>query len=125
MNKKVTFVQYIAELLVARKAKRENVTLPAQYWKNPNYKVWKNEFTKQILGLNKLVKLYSEESILKSIIQNDWSYSIYSSKLIDDIREEQRKENLVVPVEHVSIIESINSIPNRFGKKSKRSKLDE
>uniref|UniRef100_A0A6M3IK13 Uncharacterized protein n=1 Tax=viral metagenome TaxID=1070528 RepID=A0A6M3IK13_9ZZZZ len=125
LNKKVTFTQYVAELLVARKAKRENVSLPVRYWKNPNYIIWTKELQKQARGLSRLIKLYSENIILRSILENDWTYSAYSPKLIEYIREEQRKESLIIPIEHIPIIKSTNSIPNRFGKKSKRSKLDE
>ena len=122
-GKIVEFRKYLAECLVLRKAQKEGVKLPAQYWKNPNYILWNKELKHQIYGVTSLLKVYSQEAILNVFLQNDWIYSIYLPKFKNLIQEEQRKINNR-QIEDIPIISTIYSKPiSKFGTQSKISKL--
>lgn len=122
-GKSVTFPQFFAELLVARKAKQDGVKLPIRYWSNPEYILWTKEFKSQLFGTNKLLKIFDPNIILKTFLQNDWVYSAHSPTFHKLIEEEKRKSKNKEKT-NVNIVESTDSKPIKFGKPSRKNKLE-
>lgn len=122
-QKEVRFPQYFAELLVARKAKKDGVVLPLRYWSNPEFIIWTKEYKSQVFGATKLLRIFDSDVIIKTFLQNDWVYSAHSSKFQQLIREESRKQANQPKEKPISIIQSTDKTPTKFGTQSKKSKL--
>lgn len=122
-QKEVRFPQYFAELLVARKAKKDGVVLPLRYWSNPEFIIWTKEYKSQVFGATKLLRIFNSDVIIKTFLQNDWVYSAHSSKFQQLIREESRKQANQPKEKPISIIQSTDKTPTKFGTQSKKSKL--
>ena len=80
--------QYIAEIMVDRKAFNEKAHLPYKYWTTDEK--WKKEFKMQVQQAGKLLKKYSVQAIMSAINKNLWCYSLLNPTLIEDIKKEQR-----------------------------------
>ncbi len=76
--------QWVAEILVDRKAKKSKTTLPDKYWKTN--KVWAEEFTKQVRQAGLLIKRHGEEAVTTIIRQEAWTFSLYNKEIIDKIK---------------------------------------
>lgn len=80
--------QYIAELMVARKAKQQGKDLPYKYWNDDNE--WAKEFRSQVSSAAQLLKKYSVKAIIKAILNIKWAYSLRAKKLLDEIEKQQK-----------------------------------
>jgi len=69
----VTGPQYIIELICERKAKRENVDLPIQFW---NLFEWASYYKSQLRSCHQLTKKYSEKAILDMLKENKSCFSL-------------------------------------------------
>jgi len=70
----VHFAAYMTEQICQRKAFLAYSTLPPQFWK---IKEWNTYYRFQITVLNRLLKKYSEDAILKTFNEKECSY-VYS-----------------------------------------------
>ena len=70
----VSASQYITELVCEKKARTESKDLPAKFWE---IKDWKKYFQYQITLANRLLKEFSEESII-SALKDDRCWKTYS-----------------------------------------------
>jgi hypothetical protein len=93
----ITASQYIAELLVARKALNEKVILPDHFWKNFDYQAWKAEFLKQKRKADAFLRAgFSPESIIETLKEKRFEriYSLYFKQLEFAIQEKDRQIQL-------------------------------
>lgn len=115
--------QWVAEVLVDRKAKKENKSLTYKYWKEDA--LWKKEFAKQVRQAGILIKRHGEEAVMKVIKKESWTYSLYNKEIIAAIKKEgeiikNRPVSTEKPVENPNIF-----IPVKKTKKSLLGKLNE
>lgn len=97
-----TVRQYICDLLMERKYK--NTKLPFKYWSETKYK---KEYIKNLQGINKICKLYDDELILETILQNSWLYSVFYPKIHDlIIKQEKIREKIDICENYVAPKES-------------------
>lgn len=80
--------QFVAEVLVKRKAEREEKHLPDKFWLDYHCE-WTKEFRKQVQQAAKLIKKYSEEALLNFVKNNKWNYSLFSKLSLERIEKEQ------------------------------------
>lgn len=80
--------QWVAEVLVQRKAQREEKTLPFRFWLDSKSD-WTKELRKQVQQAAKLIKKYSEEALLNFLKNNQWNYSLFSQLSLERIEKEQ------------------------------------
>lgn len=80
--------QWIAEVLVQRKAERDKVVLPDKFWKDQD-SPWSKELKKQVQQAAKLIKKYSEEAVLNFLKNNKYKFSLLTKQNIEKIAEEQ------------------------------------
>lgn len=88
-------VQWLAESMCDRLARRDKVTLPHHFWNLPR---WEKQFVLQTVHAAKLLKSYPIEFILAALrtTQGKTIYSLgFRSKLIPLIEEEKRKDDLI------------------------------
>lgn len=78
--------QYICDLLMERKYK--NTKLPFKYWSEPKYK---KEYIKNLQSVNKICKLYDDELVLETIIENSWLYSVFYPKFTELLEKQEKK----------------------------------
>lgn len=130
----ITASQFIAELLVARKALKQKIILPDNFWKNFDYQEWKAEFLKQKRKVDAFIRAgYSPEAILDTLKQKRFEsiYSLYFKQLEFAIQEADRKIRVKQSVEaskpetiQTEINQQVNMPPpKKFGKQSKIQKL--
>ena len=115
--------QWVAEVLVDRKASREKKSLPYKYWKEDP--VWAKEFTKQVQQAGILMKRHGQEAVLNVIKKEAWTYSLLNKTIIQKIKEEaevikNRKVSEEKPVEDPNTF-----TPVKKKKKSLLGKLNE
>jgi len=88
--------QYIAELVCARKGKKQNIPMIDKFWQQPE---WKTYYQRQIGLAHGLLKLFDAESIIIALNSKDgnWIFSLGTPKLISiiqnihDSREREKK----------------------------------
>lgn len=80
--------QWIAEVLVQRKAKRDKVALPDKFWKDKD-SIWSKELKKQVQQAAKLIKKYSEEAVLNFLKNNQYKFSLFPKDNVEKIKDEQ------------------------------------
>lgn len=80
--------QYIAEIIVKRKADHFKEVLPNKYWNLKNNK-WAKEYTSQVQQSAKLVKKYSPIAITKALSNLSWCFSLRNKTLLDEIKRQQ------------------------------------
>lgn len=107
--------QYIAELVVDRKAAKDKVQLPYKYWTLDNE--WTKEYKKQVQHAAKLLKKYSPRAIISALNQLTWCYSLFTKKLIEIIQEEQAKIDLQTQkvTEFETNVEEFRQVKQRTG----------
>lgn len=115
--------QWVAEVLVDRKAKSQSKTLPYKYWKED--KVWAAEFTRQVQQAGKLISKYGEEAVLNIIKKESWTYSLMNKDIMSAIKEESAKIKNRVKTEEKPIEDPNIFIPVKKNKKSLLGKLNE
>jgi hypothetical protein len=81
--------QYIAELIVARKAFTEGISLPYKYW-NGSCK-WAKEFKSQVAQSAKLCNKYDCRAIINALHDLQWCWSLRNKKLLNSIDGHQKK----------------------------------
>lgn len=88
--KKVTYAQYITELICEKKAVIDGVDLPDKFWIIPD---WKKYFKFQITIANKLLKTFRGDAIVNALKDKRTSktYSLRSPFLFRIIEEYQKK----------------------------------
>lgn len=79
LEKEITCVQYIIEIVCENEAKRKNVDLPIQFWK---IKKWANFYKSQLRQCHKLAKKHGESKLL-SFVKKNRIYSLHA-KWIDE-----------------------------------------
>lgn len=84
--------QYIAEIIVKRKADREKVVLPFKYW-NLQRNKWATEYRRQVASSAKLVKKYSVTAIMNALKALPWCYSLTAPFLVVEIQNQQEALN--------------------------------
>jgi hypothetical protein len=113
--------QWVAEILVQRKADRDKYVLPDKFWLgSDNYS---KEFRKQVQQAAKLIKKYSEEAVLTFIKNNPWKFSLFTKENIENIQKEQYiiDNRNIVEIETQDAFEFISKKSN---KKSLLGKLN-
>lgn len=107
--------QYIAELMVARKAAKLNKDLPYKYWNGTDE--WAKEFKSQVGTAAQLLKKYSSSVIIKAILAVKWAYSLRTAKLVEEIEKQHKIET-----EQSKIVHRIDVVtePKVFGKTEKK-----
>jgi hypothetical protein len=115
-----TIAQYIAEILVQRKAEKENKgSLSYKFWN----KTQKSAYTRQVQAVSKLIKEFGEKKVYDYIINiNKRVYSAQPKWVKEEIskHEVQEVQEKVSDIEHVDV----NKKPRKaFGKKTLFSKL--
>lgn len=112
--------QYIAELVVNRKAARYKEILPQKYWNIKDSK-WAKEYKQQVAACGKILRKYSPSAVINALNNLEWCYSLTNKTLSDEIKSEQikiDKINSSTP-KKIEIIES-TEVRNNF----KKNKLD-
>jgi N-acetylmuramoyl-L-alanine amidase CwlA len=82
--------QYIAEIVVKRKADYEKEVLPFKYWNKKDCK-WAKEYKKQVVQAGKLIKKYSSSAIISALDKHSWAFSLMNNKVLDEIKIQQKK----------------------------------
>lgn len=110
--------QYIIEIICEKKAKKDNIDLPLQFWKN---KEWEKFFKSQLRKCRSLLKKYSHVAIVKAL-KDQRAYSIYSlfAPWLEDIIQSYQHEIDRVVVKQESPEMSIGN----FYRKTKKTNLD-
>jgi hypothetical protein len=124
-NEACTAAQYIAELLITRRARKEKKALPHKFW---NQDPWKKKFKIEMIAANSVLKIYDEMAVIKAL-ESQKGKNIYSLRcpwLDELIEEEIRKQQIVPEVKAEIVIETEQKeMAKPFGKKTNISKLRE
>lgn len=116
--------QWVAEVLIARKAASKNVTLPHRYWVSDPY--WAKEFTRQVQQAGRLIKLHGEEAVMNIVKRESWSYSLMNPEILAAIKAEGIKiKNRPEPAEEKPVENPNVFSPVKKSKKSLLGKLNE
>lgn len=113
--------QWVAEVLVKRKASREDIVLADRFWLANDE--WSKEFSKQVQQAAKLIKKYSEEAVLSFVKNNPWKFSLFTKANIESIKQEQEIINSRVITEIVTQ-DAFQFISRKNNKKSLLGKLN-
>lgn len=81
--------QYIAELIVKRKADKKGETLTYKYWNEDSH--WAKEFKGQVAQAAKLLKTYDSKAIIKTLQQLSWCWSLRNKTFMSRLKQEQKK----------------------------------
>lgn len=89
-NKEVSAAQYITEIICEHKAQKDKKDLHYRFWVT---KEWSIFYRNQIGSANKLLKIYSDISIVRALKDNRASkiYSLRAPHLIPIIEEQELK----------------------------------
>lgn len=113
--------QWVAEILVQRKADRDKFVLPDRFWLDNNE--YSKEFSKQVQQAAKLIKKYSEEAVLNFIKNNPWKFSLFTKENIENIQKEQ----YIIDnrqVKEIEIQDAFEFVNRKNNKKSLLGKLN-
>lgn len=78
--------QYIAEVIINRKADKEGVKLEYKYWNNKEHK-YHSDFKGQVSQAAKLLKKYSSKAIIKTMNDLFWCFSLRSKVFLDKLEQ--------------------------------------
>lgn len=99
-TKKITAAQYLAELMIIRRAAKEGVKLDNSIW---NDKKWKNYWLYQKTLAGNLLKLYPIGAIIQALSgELEWVYSLNTKaalKKFESIAIIQPTEEVVIPTQ--------------------------
>lgn len=87
-KKQVSAAQFITELICEKKAAKDGIDLPVNFWKLPK---WGAFFRQQIVTANGLLRIYSDAAIVRAL-RSPKAFSIFSLRaphLDAIIKEEQ------------------------------------
>ena len=92
----VTAAQYIIELVCEKKAKFDKTELPIKFWNLP---AWRTFFVKNLRRVHKLLKEFDEKAIINALKLPCFanSYSIFTDRFVDLVKQEQGKLDQVEP----------------------------
>lgn len=111
--------QYLAEIMVKRKADREGYVLPYKYWNGKGK--WANEFRSQVTQSGKILKKFSIRAIMNALSEVKWVYSLRSAPLL----RECEKQQLILDNLEKKSIQNVNTNTSSFkGTFSKRRIVD-
>lgn len=85
-------VQYIMELICKRKAKKDGILLEKRFWTDP---VWQKFYKEQIVAAKKLLNMYDEKAVVKTIEDNYyWSLrpKFVSEKILEQVALADKKK---------------------------------
>lgn len=107
--------QYIAEIMVSRKAAKQGKDLPYKYWNGTDE--WAKEFKSQVGSAAQLLNKYSSSVIIKAVLNVKWAYSLRTAKLITEIENQQKIEEV-----NASKVDRIDVViePKIIGKTEKK-----
>lgn len=114
--------QWVAEVLVKRKAAREEIVLADRFWLSNDE--WSKEFRKQVQQAAKLIKKYSEEAVLSFVKNNPWKFSLFTKANIEFIKEEQAIIDSRVITTEIVVEDAFQFISRKNNKKSLLGKLN-
>jgi hypothetical protein len=106
-KRQVSAQQYLVELVLDRKARKNKKVLPDKFWNEPLYK---NDYKVQIIAASNLLKYFKFEDILFALNSKDgnWIFSLGYKGLIDIIK----KHRVINKIEEVKAVSSVESIKN-------------
>lgn len=120
-----TAAQFISEIIIIRRYKKQNKVLPHKFW---NESLWKKEFKMEIIAAHALLRVYPEEAVVSAIKSKnaEWITSLRIKKLVEYIKEEMQKN--ISKKESLSSASSLNitdatSFRNNSNKQSKFDRL--
>lgn len=120
--------QFLVELIIQRRAQRQNIILPPRFWSNPAFQTWTRIFGSELRHCKPLFSKYDAECIIDAY-QSHECKSILSStnkQFEKIIREFQRRKDLIKETqEKIEIVaQSVTELPRKpTGQKNKLSKL--
>lgn len=120
-NKYIALPQYLAELMCERRAKNLGVDLPEEFWRTSP--LWKNYFFYQLKLATNLAKSYSSTTILDSLNEMKYVYSLKLKPLLELIDKKSKEVRIEVDVDIQPTDIQSSGIFNR--KKGTLGKLDE
>lgn len=109
--------QWIAEVLVDRKAKYKKTSLPYKFWTEPKSE-WSKEFKRQVQKVAKLLQVYSEEAILNFMKNNSYKFSVLTQYNQELIKREQDKINSRKTETNIEISDAFDYVHRTSGKKT-------
>lgn len=105
--------QYIAEIIVNRKADTDGVRLELKYWNNPDNK-YSKEFKSQVSQAAKLLKKYRSRSIVSALNELKWCFSLRNQTFLAVVA---KKEAILLKSEEEAAKKTIEvSNPNKVSK---------
>lgn len=112
--------QYIAEIIVKRKAEKTKVVLEYKYWNNPDHKFAK-EFRSQVTQAAKLIKTYDAKTIIKTLNELFWCFSLRQKKFLELLQ----KNHIIVERQKTAASEQTIKITNNTSsyKKNNTNKM--
>lgn len=113
--------QYIAEVIVARKAKKDGIALPYKYWNDGG--AWAKEFKGQVAQAAILLRKYSAKAIIVSLLQLSWCYSLRQPKLVGLIIQNNNKIIADEKVAKQNVIEIVDENSHKVMPTKKKSML--
>lgn len=123
-----TAAQYAAEIICTRQAQHNNVDLPFKFWNDSRHQ---KKFKTELFKAYALIKLYSEEVLIRTINNNKWLLTLLYKDIGDLLDKEQKEiEILQKRLEQAPEVEEVdvNKVQKKFvanqGKLSKFKDLD-
>jgi hypothetical protein len=117
----VTDAQYLVEIIVARKAAKDKVTLTYKYWNEPS-NPYTEYFKKQIIRASQLLKKYDMRAIMLAIQKIKWCNSLFPKFLATEIAAQQKtldsQKEIIAAKEPIEINEQ-----KTFGTKRKSKSI--
>lgn len=105
--------QYIAEIIVNRKADADGVRLEFKYWNDPENK-YSKEFKSQVSQAAKLLKKYRSRSIVSALNELKWCFSLRNQTFL---MKTAQKEAILLKSEEEAAKKTIEvNDPNKVSK---------
>lgn len=114
--------QWVAEVLVKRKADRAEYVLPYKFWTENSE--WTKEYRKQVQQAAKLINKYSEEAVLSFMKNNQWNYSLFSKLSLEKIQKEHDIISSRASSKEIEVQDAFTYIKPKTNKKSLLGKLN-
>jgi len=95
--------QYIAEVIIKRKAEKDKVPLTFKFWNDKEH-IYFKEFRSQVTQAAKLCKKHNAKVIVKTLNELFWCFSLRNQKFLDKLekngilntkREQESKERTI------------------------------
>ena len=80
--------QWIAEVAVDRKAKKERVALPYKYWNDGGK--WAKEYRGQVTQAGRLLKTYHPQALINAMVEVKWCWSLRAPQLLAAIKKHDK-----------------------------------